>query len=316
MAEFIRIPDNPAPAGAEVFDFPGADYARLRGAIFPCTDSRGCVVIACGWAEFIEKYFEIVRDLHARGLSAAAMDWFAQGRSERGRVSDFSVYRNDLRRFTDDVARRRLGGPHVLLAHSMGGLVGLDLLAEGYDGFSAAVLTSPMTRLVASPVRRATMTLAAHAARFVGASGMAVPGARFPQDFEASPFTADPGRHRRFRELQAAAPDAVVDAPNFSWLRAADIAMSAAARENRFECLETPVLIVSAGADRVVDSNDHLRIAAQSPLIERIEIAGARHEILMERDEVRARFWKAFDAFVEPRLAAAQASTSSSSAAL
>ena len=31
-----------------------------------------------------------------------------------------------------------------------------------------------------------------------------------------------------------------------------------------------------------------------------LDMAEAEHEILMERDEIRAKFWQAFDAFVAP----------------
>jgi lysophospholipase len=38
-------------------------------------------------------------------------------------------------------------------------------------------------------------------------------------------------------------------------------------------------------------------IAPRLPSAHVLEIAGARHEILMETDGVRAQFWQAFDAF-------------------
>ena len=50
-----------------------------------------------GRAEFIEKYFEVVRDARARGFAVAMLDWRGQGLSERalpnarkGHVHDFS----------------------------------------------------------------------------------------------------------------------------------------------------------------------------------------------------------------------------------
>ena len=53
-----------------------------------------------GRAEFIEKYFETVRELRARGFAVATIDWRGQGGSERaladprkGHVGDFSRIR-------------------------------------------------------------------------------------------------------------------------------------------------------------------------------------------------------------------------------
>jgi lysophospholipase len=71
--------------------------------------------------------------------------------------------------------------------------------------------------------------------------------------------------------------------------------------------LKTPTLIISAEIDHLVRSSDHQWLARQSPLIACVTIKGALHEIMMERDEIRDQYWKAFDDFVEPRIAAARA---------
>ena len=56
-----------------------------------------------------------------------------------------------------------------------------------------------------------------------------------------------------------------------------------------------PVSIVSAGDDRLVDTEMHAAIARRLPRCEHVTIAGARHEITMETDAIRAQFWNAFD---------------------
>ena len=63
-----------------------------------------------GRAEFIEKYFETVRDLRARGFAVATIDWRGQGLSERalrdprkGHVRNFSEYERDLEAFMQEV---------------------------------------------------------------------------------------------------------------------------------------------------------------------------------------------------------------------
>lgn len=123
--------------------------------------------------------------------------------------------------------------------------------------------------------------------------------------FEGNNLTSDRARHSRFRDLQSAAPNATIREPTYGWVRAAIEAMDDLHRPGRFSKLKTPVLIVSAEHDRLVRTSDHRWIAAQSPLIDCVTIKDALHEILMERDEIRARFWTAFDAFVEPKIATA-----------
>jgi lysophospholipase len=65
------------------------------------------------------------------------------------------------------------------------------------------------------------------------------------------------------------------------------------------EAISTPVLIVGAGRDRIVDTAGTREFARRLPRGQYLEFADAEHEILMESDPIRARFWNAFDAFVQ-----------------
>jgi lysophospholipase len=60
----------------------------------------------------------------------------------------------------------------------------------------------------------------------------------------------------------------------------------------------TPILSVAAGADRVTDTSATKRLASRLGAARMVVVEGAQHEILIERDAVRAKFWAAFDQFV------------------
>jgi lysophospholipase len=64
------------------------------------------------------------------------------------------------------------------------------------------------------------------------------------------------------------------------------------------QAIATPVLIVGAGRDRIVDTDAERVFARRLPHGTYLELADAEHEILMENDSIRARFWAAFDDFV------------------
>lgn len=304
---------NPIPDFAEALDFNGADGCYLRAAAFRAAHERGTVVLTAGRSEFIEKYFEVVRDLQRRSFAVATMDWRGQGLSERmlpvremGHIRDFGVFRSDLRLFVDEIVTKRLPAPYVLLTHSMGGTPALQMLADGDATWRAAVLCAPMTRLFDGIVRRLGVRLLARAATSVGLARHAIAGVReHSMAFEGNNLTSDRARHERFRALQSAAPNATIREPTYGWLRAATEAMDDLHQPGRFARLKTPTLIISAEHDGLVRSSDHRWLAAQSPLIENVTIDGALHEIMMERDEVRDRFWRVFDGFVEPRIASA-----------
>ena len=60
------------------------DGVSLRFARFaPPAGRRGTVCIFPGRTEWIEKYFETVRDLRNRGFAVALLDWRGQGLSDR-----------------------------------------------------------------------------------------------------------------------------------------------------------------------------------------------------------------------------------------
>lgn len=318
-ADFIRIPQNPAPPRGEAFYFnapngpkdAGPEGARLRGAYFPAETPRGNVVLLSGRCEFIEKYFEVIEDLRARGLNVATMDWRGQGLSARalpdslrGHIDDFKTYTDDLRLFIETEAAPRFSdGPRLVMTHSMGGLPALRLLGEGYDFFDRAVLCAPMTRLAMPPALQLFARTASSAMTAAGAGGMAIAGVKEDsRAFEGNALTSDPLRHERFRLLQEAEPQACIAAPTYGWLNAAMNAMDDICKPGRLQDLKTPVLIISAENDRLVNSQTHQSLAEAYDLIEAVTVNEALHEILMERDVFRKEYWAHFDRFTAPVL--------------
>ena len=105
----VSTVDNPAPPGAVEQEVFAADGVRLRAVRWtPPSNGRGTVAVLGGRGECIEKYFEVVSELLARGFAAASVDWRGQGGSERqlrnarkGHVDDFSHFGRDLDAFVE-----------------------------------------------------------------------------------------------------------------------------------------------------------------------------------------------------------------------
>jgi len=312
LSDFIRIPSNPVPKGGEVFDITTADKATLRAAIFPVENARGGVVLMGGRSEFIEKYFEVIEDLHQRGLSVATFDWRGQGLSsrllpvsEKGHINDIGAYMADLRNFTEDIVRPRFDGPLFLMTHSMGGLPALMLLAGGYDAFARAVLCAPMTSFYPKVSQRVVVRTLAGTACTMGWSRVSVLGVKeYSLDFDGNVLTTDRRRHERFRELQAAAPNAIIGAPTYGWVNASIKAMDQIHKPGALAGITTPSLIISAENDQLIDASDHCDLAAAYDQIDCLTIKDALHEIMMERDALRDQYWKALDNFIAPALMA------------
>jgi len=83
-APLLSIPEAEAPANGGAAWFQGRDGARLRAALFhPDGPPRGSAVLSPGRTEPIEKYFEVVRELQARGFVVLVHDWRGHGLSVR-----------------------------------------------------------------------------------------------------------------------------------------------------------------------------------------------------------------------------------------
>jgi lysophospholipase len=308
--ELVETPDNPAPVGAELVRLAGPDDPALRAVLCPAEIGAplGTVCLFQGRAEFIEKYFETARDLQARGFAVALLDWRGQGGSDRllpdrrkGHVPSFAAFRADLERFMV-LVRARCPKPYFALAHSMGALVAL-LAERGRDRhFERLVLSAPMLGLGAMYRPTGPARLLANVADALGFGTSYIPtGGGTPidwQPFEGNPLTSDPVRFARNSRIVERAPALGLGAPTIGWVAASFEAMDAMAAAGAPESVATPVLILAAGDDCIVSNQAIERMAARLGVARTLTIPGARHEILMERDAVRAQALAAFDAFV------------------
>src|SRR6266702_5210984 len=140
------------PPGFVWGNFAAADGAALRWGHLPVGNPAAECVMVGGFGEFIEKQFEMVRHLAARGIAVWCLDWRGQGGSirprrlpTRPRARKFERDAEDLAAFAADKLRGNL--PRLLVAHSMGGAIGLICLRRHSRLFAAAVLSSPMVGL-------------------------------------------------------------------------------------------------------------------------------------------------------------------------
>jgi lysophospholipase len=307
--KLISIPANPVPEDVVTGTVKTRDGVELRFARWPPPPGRkGTVCLFQGRAEFIEKYFETVRDLRSRGFAVATLDWRGQGLSERalgdprkGHIDDFSEYELDLEAFMNEVVLPDCPPPHFAVAHSMGGSVMLRIARLGRRWFDRIVLSAPMVELAG--VRGSGMVkTTAKLMRFAGLSSSYVPGGdasvQASGPYVGNLLTSDPVRHARTRAILEAEPALGLGSPTIGWINAAYRAMDEFADPIYPSKIRQPLIVIAAGRDEIVSTpaieDFAIRLRAGSHLI----VAGAKHEIMMEQDRHRVQFWAAFDAFV------------------
>src|SRR4051794_20362014 len=166
--KLVSIPANPAPEDAVSGSVETPDGVSLRYVRWlPPPSRKGTVCIFQGRAEFIEKYFETVRDLQARGFAVATFDWRGQGLSDRaledrekGHIRNFSEYATDLRAIMEQVVLPDCPPPIFALGHSMGGAIAIRACHDGSRWYDRVVLSAPMIGLRSGPLLSAAGPLA------------------------------------------------------------------------------------------------------------------------------------------------------------
>jgi lysophospholipase len=350
-AMLVDIPENPVPDGARCGFVTTPDRIRIRYAHWPAGGARrkGTVTLLQGRAEFIEKYFEVVQDLRARGFAVVTFDWRGQGGSQRltrnprrGHVSSFRKFRTDLRTVLKDVSLATYPGPHFALAHSTGALVLLSDTDRLRTMLDRAVLTSPLLGLTANALppglqgmgrrmlrifslgllgrqklkAQAPKTswvidrIAFPVARLLSLAGFGrlfVPGgnAKLFVSFEKNRQTSDRVRFDRFNKVLETAPELGIGSPTLGWLGAVGRTVMPLRRRDAGPKIKLPCLVLAASNDRIVSTPMIEDFVSRTKSAAYVEIAGAEHELLTERDVYRDQFWAAFDAFV-PGLEAEQ----------
>ena len=192
-------------------------------------------------------------------------------------------------------------GRFLLVGHSMGGAILLMQAHGGRSPFARIVATAPMIDIHGLRMPRAARLLA-ETLDGLGLGGAFIPGGKplsiMAKPFRNNPLTADPRRYARNAALVAADPMLALGDPTVSWAHAAFRLIDAFADPEYPRRIQTPALIYSAGADRVVETRAVERFASRLKAGKLIPIPFCEHEILQERDAIRSQFWAAFDAFV------------------
>jgi lysophospholipase len=307
--KFISIPANPVPDHGLAGTIKTPDGVSLRfGRWEPPPGRRGTVVVMQGRAEYIEKYFETVRDLRARGFAVATFDWRGQGLSERalanpqkGHIRNFSQYITDLQAIMEQVVLPDCPPPYFALGHSMGGAIAIRSCHDGSRWFERVVLSAPMIALRPDKLTYIAGSLA-RALRLIGRGSAYVPTGHAKavgsEDFIGNVLTSDPVRYARNSAVLEECPSLGLSAPTIAWADSA-ISQMKQFRDPAYAArIRQPMLLVAAGRDEVVSTAATETFGMNLMAGRHLILPGAKHEILQEQDQFRAQFWAAFDAFV------------------
>ncbi|MFC4700926.1 alpha/beta fold hydrolase [Glaciecola siphonariae] len=291
---------------------PDAALLHYRYVINP--DAKAWIVLVQGRSESVVKYAEFIDELYRNGFSVFAFDHIGQGQSSRltdnplhGFVSNFDEYVEDAAALIKQVlhplqeTHGQASLPNYLLGHSMGGAISTLLLMRHPALFSKAVLCSPMYG-IATPIpaglAKILVSVGAYIHRLLGIQSGYFLGQGDYKDvpFKNNKLTSSEVRYRWFKQYYNDNVDARLGGVTFQWLAAALQAIDTI--EQQASALKTPLLMLKAGSDQIVDNKAIDSVFVKLPQASLLNIDGAQHEILFERDRYRRPAVEAILAFL------------------
>lgn len=280
------------------------DGVRLRVVHWPVEGAKGTVFILPGRTEYAEKYGRIAALLAERGCAALAIDWRGQGLADRlladrgiGHVETFTDYQRDLTAVIENGVD--LPRPWVMLAHSMGGCIGLRALM-GDHPFDAAAFSAPMWGINIHPMLRPVAAGLASASRRLKVGDRYAPGQKgafYVEDEKFGPnaLTTDRESWDWMRAHLRDHPELGLGGPSMTWLH------EALAETRALAAMESPGVpaLVWMGSDEAIV--DPARIRARMARWQGgrlVILPGQRHEVLMEGADQRAARMGELAAFI------------------
>ena len=296
--------DGTTPAWA--FWAQADDGVRLRLALWQVApdnaaapDPRGTVLLFPGRTEYLEKYAPTALAMNAQGYAVLGIDWRGQGLSDRlqddprpGHVDAFSDYQRDVVEMIVAATDLDLPRPWHLLAHSMGGCIGLGALLNDLP-VERAVFSAPMWGINLRQMPQGMALGMAYIAGRLGRGGRAAPSGGgagtyvLDEAFSQNLLTGDASEWCRMVREAAAWPELTLGGASFNWVSQA---LNECSRLDREPSPQVPTLVSLGNLERVVSAAAIRDRVARWDGATLLELDNCRHEPMMESADVRDRF--------------------------
>jgi len=290
------------PEGSAAYWASTADGVRIRLGHFPAaadSDVRGTVLLFPGRTEYVEKYGRAGKRFSDAGYHTLAVDWRGQGLGQRlvsdrlmGHVGKFTDYQHDVNAAVAAARELKLPEPFYMVAHSMGGCIGLRAVMEGLP-VKAAVFSAPMWGIVMKPVLRPVAWVVSTAvrptpfARFYAPSTVPEPYV-LKAAFDDNMLTTDEDMFGYMRSHVASHTDLQLGGPSLQWLNEALREMLHLSKQ---PSPDIPMHTTLGSNERIVEAHRIHNRCDRWPNGTLTVAEGAEHEIMMERDSIREPFF-------------------------
>ena len=290
------------------------DGTSLRYACWqtPSPQSQGVVLYLGGRTEFIEKTIELYALLVRSGFDLWTFDWRGQGLSTRaladphkGHITDYRIYLDDLDHFVREITDLPIRSDRkLMLAHSMGGHIGLRYLHDhpgilDRAAFSAPMVDIPANRTILRGLNRLIMSAGWDESYALGTG-------RFRHVFNnpADPtdngtiddyrkliglyrgLSSDPRKRCDVERLVRENPSLALGGPTSAWLDATFRSINLTWTPGYADRITTPILTIGGGRDQTVTTARLRQMSDLLPNGSFLLVDQAAHELFLESDDL------------------------------
>ncbi|MDO4626679.1 MAG: alpha/beta hydrolase [Pasteurellaceae bacterium] len=269
------------------------------------TADKKLIIFANGRAENLTKWSELAYNFFQKGYDVLVFDHRGQGHSQRLLADQQKGYIDEFRFYTDDMATliKHINAQNdyqqqYLLAHSMGSLISAYYLAN-YDHhinktvFCAPFFGVPLSHPIRDQLLINLMMLTGQGQRYIFGKG------RYQKvDLHHNRLSHSTARMAWFNRINRTYPELCLGGPTFRWLH---LSLNAIAKLPRILTrIDIPVLLLQAEQEQVVNNKKLPFLTAVLSQGELRKIANSKHEMLFERDDIRATAFTHIHDFLQP----------------
>lgn len=286
---YLANAQTPVPDGAVFGWFERDPGVALETLTLPHPDARATIVVVPGYTAPLEVYASTYQAFHDAGYAVTGLSQRGQGRSwrplpnpEKGHVEDYGDLAKDLAAYI-----KSLDGPVMVYGNSMGGHIAMLMAGSEDVDVAAYTLLVPMAKILTGEfpygVAKAMtgfFTLMGFGENYGFGRGDWAFASRNPAD--ETDCSANPARAHTRHMIVALDPQLRVQDVTNQWVWRTMQSTAEAAGADHLSRITAPVLSITAGDDRVVQTDAAEANCSAMPNCRIKRFDAARHCIMHE----------------------------------
>jgi len=268
--------------------------------------AKQALIILPGRTEPTKKYAELVFDLSHLDMDFFLWDPRGQGYSDRlvsdpqkGYVESYKDYLTDFDLFMKENISNRYDQVFIL-AHSMGGAIGLRYAQLNPGAIDKLVLSSPMLEIKTNGIPEGPTLALMRVLKAIGKKRDYVPGGgplATSVPFSENRVTSSKERYEMARRIEAVEPELLMGSSTNNWLLEA-IKMTRKIYRQRQKLAGTPLLIFQAAKDEFSKDKRQKNLCLQAARCQFERLENSKHEIFQESNQIRNKVMRLTEEFL------------------